>query len=46
VVAVVSRDNKGSIRVLEKAGMRLERMLALESEEPEVCLYGLDLSGA
>jgi RimJ/RimL family protein N-acetyltransferase len=46
VVAVVSRDNKGSIRVLEKAGMRFERMHAMEPNEPEVCLYALALSGA
>lgn len=46
VVAVVSRGNTGSIRVLEKAGMRFERMHAMESNEPEVCLYALALSGA
>jgi len=46
VVAVVSRDNQGSIRVLEKAGMRFERMHAMEPNEPEVCLYALALSGA
>lgn len=46
VIAVVSRGNTGSIRVLEKAGMRFERMHAMEPNEPDVCLYGLDLSGA
>jgi len=46
VVAVVSPGNAGSIRVLEKAGMRFERMHAVDPDEPEVCLYALDLSGA
>lgn len=46
VVAVVSPENRGSIRVLEKAGMRFERMLALEPGEPEIRLYALNLSGA
>lgn len=45
VVAVVSPGNRGSIRVLEKAGMRFDRMLALNSDEPEVGLYARDLSG-
>jgi ribosomal-protein-alanine N-acetyltransferase len=46
VVAVVSPGNTGSIRVLEKAGMRFERMHALDSDEPEVCLYARSLSDA
>jgi len=46
VVAVVSSGNTGSIRVLEKAGMRFERMHAMEANEPEVCLYARDLSDA
>ena len=46
VVAVVSRENQGSIRVLEKAGMRFERMHAMEPDEPEVCLYAVALSDA
>ena len=45
VVAVVSPGNQGSIRVLEKAGMRFQRMLALNPDEPEVGLYERDLSG-
>jgi RimJ/RimL family protein N-acetyltransferase len=46
VVAVVAQGNKGSIRVLEKAGMNFERMHAMEANEPEVCLYACDLSDA
>jgi RimJ/RimL family protein N-acetyltransferase len=46
VLAVVARGNTGSIRVLEKLGMRFERMLAMQPNEPEVCLYAVDLSGA
>jgi ribosomal-protein-alanine N-acetyltransferase len=44
VVAVVSPGNTGSIRVLEKAGMRFERMHAMDPGEPEVCLYARSLS--
>jgi RimJ/RimL family protein N-acetyltransferase len=46
VLAVVSPANQGSIRVLEKAGMRFERMHAMDPKEAEVCLYARDLSGA
>jgi len=46
VVAVVAQGNKGSIRVLEKAGMNFERLHAMEANEPEVCLYACDLSDA
>jgi RimJ/RimL family protein N-acetyltransferase len=46
VIGVVSRGNTASIRVLEKAGMRHERMYAMEPGEPEVCLYAVELSDA
>jgi RimJ/RimL family protein N-acetyltransferase len=46
VLAVVSSGNTGSIRVLEKVGMRFERMQVLEPNEPEVCLYAVNFSGA
>ena len=46
VLAVVSPANQGSIRVLEKAGMRFERMHAMDPKEAEVRLYARDLSGA
>ena len=46
VMGVVSRGNTASIRVLEKAGMRFERMQAMDPGEPEVCLYAVELSDA
>jgi [ribosomal protein S5]-alanine N-acetyltransferase len=46
VIAVVSAGNAASVRVLEKAGMRFERMHALDPAEPEVRLYARELSGA
>jgi RimJ/RimL family protein N-acetyltransferase len=43
VIGVVSPGNRSSIRVLEKLGMRFERMYPMYPGEPEVRLYGLDL---
>ena len=44
VIGVVSEGNDASIRVLEKLGMRFERMYPMFPDEPEVRLYGVDLS--
>ena len=44
VLGVVSPGNPGSIRVLEKIGMRFERMQSMNPGEPELRLYGRDLS--
>jgi ribosomal-protein-alanine N-acetyltransferase len=41
--AIVNPDNAGSIRVLEKLGMRFERMLRLSAEGPEIKLFSADL---
>lgn len=41
--AITSPDNAGSIRVLEKLGMRFERMATLSAGEPEVKLFSADL---
>jgi RimJ/RimL family protein N-acetyltransferase len=46
VVGVVSQGNHGSIRVLEKLGMRFERMYPMYPGEPEVRLYSISLKGA
>jgi ribosomal-protein-alanine N-acetyltransferase len=46
VIGVVSEGNLPSIRVLEKLGMRFERMYPMHPGEPEVRLYGRSLSGA
>lgn len=43
VIGVVSEGNVASIRVLEKAGMRFERMVSMQPGEPEIRLYGLAL---
>lgn len=43
VIAVVSEGNAASIHLLEKAGMRFERMVSMTAGEPEVRLYGLEL---
>ena len=43
VIAIVSVGNETSIRVLEKLGMRFERMHSVRPEEPDVRLYGLSL---
>ena len=43
VIAVVSPGNDASIRLLEKLGMRHERMFAMRPDEPEVRLYGRTL---
>jgi RimJ/RimL family protein N-acetyltransferase len=40
VIGVVSAGNAASIRVLEKLGMRFERMISMRPEEPDVRLYG------
>jgi RimJ/RimL family protein N-acetyltransferase len=42
VIGVVSQGNAASIRVLERLGMRFERMHALYPGEPEVRLYAWD----
>ena len=43
LIGVVSEHNQGSIRVLEKLGMRFERMFPMRPNEPEVRLYGRSL---
>ena len=42
IAAIVQPENAGSIRVLEKLGMRLERMALPPGESREVCVYGTD----
>jgi ribosomal-protein-alanine N-acetyltransferase len=39
IVAVVNPDNKGSIRVLEKIGLKFERMVRLAEGGPEIKLF-------
>ena len=46
VIGVVSEGNAASIRVLEKVGLRFERMFPMRPGEPEVRLYGRTLAPA
>jgi RimJ/RimL family protein N-acetyltransferase len=43
LLAITDPDNAASIRVLEKLGMRFERMVSLSPGEPEVRLFSADL---
>ena len=40
IVAITSLDNHSSIRVLQKLGMRFERMVRLSDDSPEIKLFG------
>lgn len=42
IVAVVSPDNDGSIRVLERLGFRYERPVRMSADEPEIALFSCD----
>lgn len=42
VVAVTAPHNQGSIRVLEKIGLRFERMITLPGDEEELKLFASD----
>jgi [ribosomal protein S5]-alanine N-acetyltransferase len=42
VLAITTPDNIGSIRVLEKIGMRFERMIQPAEDEPELKLFALE----
>lgn len=46
VVAITSPDNRSSIAVLEKVGLRFERMIRLVDHSPELKLFGLPHAGA
>ncbi len=43
LLAITDPDNAASIRVLEKLGLRFERMVSLTPGEPEVRLFAADL---
>jgi RimJ/RimL family protein N-acetyltransferase len=40
IVAITSPDNEGSIRLLEKLGLRFERLIKLSADQSEVRLFG------
>lgn len=43
IVAIVDPTNEGSIRVLEKIGLKFERMVRLSEDDIELKLFGTDL---
>lgn len=43
IVAITNPDNDGSIRVLEKIGLKYERMIRLSDDGPEIKLFAADL---
>jgi RimJ/RimL family protein N-acetyltransferase len=43
LVAIVDPANQGSIRVLEKIGLRYEKMVRLSADDIELKLYGTEL---
>jgi len=45
VLGITVPDNVGSIRVLEKAGMKFERRVTLPGDEKELNLYVLEIQG-
>ena len=44
IVAIVDPANEGSIRVLEKIGLRYEKMVRLSADDIELKLFGAELS--
>ena len=40
IVAITSLDNEASIRLLEKIGLKFERLIKLAEDQPEVRLFG------
>ena len=43
IVAIAAPDNDASIRLLEKAGLKFERMIRLSEDEPEIKLFASDV---
>ena len=43
IVGIATPDNHGSIRVLEKIGLRFEKMVKLSEDDVELKLFALDL---
>jgi RimJ/RimL family protein N-acetyltransferase len=43
-VAITDPANEGSIRVLEKIGLRYERMIRLSKDDIELKLFSVELS--
>ena len=43
LLAITNKDNEGSIRVLEKIGMKFDRMIRLTEDSPQIRLYTSDV---
>jgi RimJ/RimL family protein N-acetyltransferase len=43
LLAITSHDNAGSIKVLEKLGLKFDRMVRLSEGEPEIKLFASDV---
>ena len=44
IVGITNPDNDGSIRVLEKLGLKFEKMIKLSEDDIELKLYAIDFS--
>jgi RimJ/RimL family protein N-acetyltransferase len=44
VLAITNPDNAGSIKVLEKIGLKFDRLIRLSDDAPEIMLYASDAS--
>lgn len=44
LVAIISPENRASIGLIRKLGLRFERMHRMPDEDGEVCIYGIQLS--
>jgi len=44
IVAITSPENDASIKVLEKLGLRFERMIKLSEDEPEIKLFASEVT--
>ncbi|HZG51441.1 MAG TPA: GNAT family N-acetyltransferase [Pyrinomonadaceae bacterium] len=42
VLAITNPDNAGSIKVLEKIGLKFDRLVRLSDDEPEIMLFASD----
>lgn len=42
LLAITNPDNTGSIRILEKIGLKFDRLIRLSAESPEIRLYTSD----
>lgn len=43
ILAITTMDNTTSIRVLEKSGLRFERMIKMSENEPELKLFAVEV---